>query len=35
MHKLDIPDDHQFMDDELVALIKSAVEPIIAAMVRS
>jgi len=32
---LDIPDDYQFMDDELVELVKSAVEPIIAAIVRS
>lgn len=35
MHVLDIPDDYQFMDDELVDLIKSAAEPIIAAVVRS
>ncbi len=29
MHVLDIPDDYQFMDDELVELIKSATDPII------
>ena len=29
MHVLDIPDDYQFMDAELVELIKSAVEPIV------
>ncbi len=29
MHVLDIPDDYQFMDDELVELIRSAAEPII------
>lgn len=34
LHVLDIPDDYQFMDDELVNLIKSAAGPIIAAMVR-
>jgi predicted protein tyrosine phosphatase len=34
MHVLDIPDDYQFMDDELVELIRSAAEPIIAAMSR-
>jgi len=32
VHVLDIPDDYQFMDDELVDLIWSAAEPIIAAM---
>jgi len=26
---LDIPDDYQFMDDELVDAIRSAVEPLI------
>ena len=26
---LDIPDDYQFMDDELVVLIRTAAEPII------
>ncbi|WP_146577804.1 low molecular weight protein tyrosine phosphatase family protein [Neorhodopirellula pilleata] len=35
LHVLDIPDDYQFMDDELVELIESAAEPIIAALVRS
>jgi predicted protein tyrosine phosphatase len=35
MHALDIPDDYQFMDDDLVELIKSAVGPIIAATVRN
>lgn len=30
VHVMDIPDDYQFMDDELVELIKSAAEPIIA-----
>jgi predicted protein tyrosine phosphatase len=30
LHVLDIPDDYQFMDFELVALIRSAAEPIIA-----
>lgn len=35
MHLLDILDDYQFMDDELVELIKSAAEPIIAALSRS
>ncbi|MGB7327188.1 MAG: protein tyrosine phosphatase [Rubripirellula sp.] len=29
MHVLDIPDDYQFMDDELVELIRTAAEPII------
>ncbi len=29
MYVLDIPDDYQFMDDELVELIKSATDPII------
>ncbi|WP_404308520.1 low molecular weight protein tyrosine phosphatase family protein [Neorhodopirellula lusitana] len=29
MHVLDIPDDYQFMDTELVELIRSATEPII------
>jgi len=33
MHILDIPDDDQFMDGELVELIKSAVDRIIAATV--
>ncbi|KAA1262595.1 Low molecular weight phosphotyrosine protein phosphatase [Rubripirellula obstinata] len=32
MHVLDIPDDYQFMDDELVELIRSAAEPIIAGL---
>ncbi len=31
MHVLDIPDDYQFMDDELEELIRSAAEPIIEA----
>ena len=31
MHVLDIPDDYQFMDSELVELIRSAAEPIIEA----
>lgn len=31
MHVLDIPDDYQFMDDELLELIRSAAEPIIEA----
>ncbi|TWU18867.1 hypothetical protein Poly21_10340 [Allorhodopirellula heiligendammensis] len=35
VHVLDISDDYQFMDDELVGLVKSAAEPIIAALVRS
>ncbi len=35
MHILDIPDDYRFMDAELVKLIKSATEPIIAAILRS
>jgi len=35
IYVLDIPDDYPFMDDELVELIKSAAEPIIAAMSRS
>jgi len=35
MRLLDILDDYQFMDDELVELIKSAAEPIIAALSRS
>ncbi len=30
MRSLDIPDDYRFMDDELMGLIKSAAEPIIA-----
>ena len=30
LHVLDIPDDYQFMDDELVELIRLAAEPIIA-----
>lgn len=30
MHVLDIPDDYRFMDDELVELIRSAAEPIMA-----
>src|SRR6056297_1911848 len=29
IYVLDIPDDYQFMDDELVELIRSAAEPII------
>ena len=29
IHVLDIPDEYQFMDDELAWLIRSAVEPII------
>jgi len=29
VHVLDIPDDYQFMDDELVDAIRSAVEPLI------
>lgn len=35
MHVLDIPDDYQFMDDELVELIRTAAEPVIEAMVQS
>lgn len=35
VHVLDIPDDYQFMDAELVELIKSAAEPIIAAVLQS
>ena len=35
VHVLDIPDDYQFMDAELVELIKSATEPIVAAIVQS
>lgn len=35
MHVLDIPDDYQFMDAELIELIKSATEPIVEAMVAS
>lgn len=31
---LDIPDDYRFMDDELVELIRSAAEPIIASAIR-
>lgn len=34
VHVLDIPDDYQFMDDELVELIRSAAEPIIAELCR-
>ncbi len=34
VHVLDILDDYQFMDDELVDLIKSAAEPIIADLAR-
>lgn len=30
IHVLDIPDDYQFMDDELVELIRSAAVPVIA-----
>jgi predicted protein tyrosine phosphatase len=33
MHVLDIPDDYRFMDSELVELIRSAAESIIAALV--
>jgi len=33
VHVLDIPDEYQFMDDELVALIRSAAEPILDALV--
>lgn len=29
MHVLEIPDDYQFMDDELIELIKAGVEPLI------
>lgn len=35
LHVLDIPDDYQFMDDELVELIRSATEPILSIMMRS
>ncbi len=35
MHVLDIPDDYQFMDDELVELIKAATEPIIETELRA
>ena len=34
VHVLDIPDDYQFMDTELVELIKSATEPIIETILR-
>ena len=32
LHVLDIPDEYRFMDDELVDLIRSAAEPIIAGL---
>ncbi|TWT54797.1 Low molecular weight phosphotyrosine protein phosphatase [Rubripirellula amarantea] len=35
VHVLDIPDDYQFMDDELVELIRLSVEPIIERLNRS
>lgn len=35
VYVLDIPDDYQFMDHELVALIKSAAEPILERVLRS
>ncbi|TWU36506.1 Low molecular weight phosphotyrosine protein phosphatase [Novipirellula aureliae] len=35
VHVLDIPDDYPFMDDELVVLIRSATEPIIATIQRN
>ena len=34
MHVLDIPDEYQFMDNELVELIRLAAEPIIAELAR-
>ncbi len=33
VHVLDIPDDYRFMDEELVALFRSAVEPILEVIV--
>ncbi|TWT84694.1 Low molecular weight phosphotyrosine protein phosphatase [Planctomycetes bacterium CA13] len=35
VYVLDIPDDYQFMDDELVTLVRSAVEPIIEKLLSS
>lgn len=35
IHVLDIPDDYEFMDDELVSMIRSASEPIIESLTSS